>query len=326
MPYLPRRPVSIAATWSRRLGQFSLALALTAWLFHRAGLLTLPNAVAVILLAAIVSLFVLGLSAIGFTMLWLSGAKGGRASFAGLVMAALVLGPVGYAASRYFLLPPLIEVSTDVADPPAWIEPPVRRSSWLGRPAPVTPELRARQLAAWPELAGRRYDGAMDRVLEAVNTVAEASKWELESETGADFLIPGRMPADGPEPFEPADPAASDEVADPADPGEESAAEENAGGVVLPDDVPLPRARPDIETIANPVRSPPVVVLQYFHHSLLLGVPHDIVVRLVEEEETTFVDVRAATRDGTHDLGLNARLAAGFLRDLDIALLGISGG
>ena len=36
--------------------------------------------------------------------------------------------------------------------------------------------------------------------------------------------------------------------------------------------------------------------------------------------------MRAATRDGDHDLGLNADLISAFLLDLDVRLLGIAGG
>ena len=58
----------------------------------------------------------------------------------------------------------------------------------------------------------------------------------------------------------------------------------------------------------------------------MLGIPLDILVRLSEEEETTFVDMRSATRDGDHDLGLNASVIRTFLHDLDVRLLGIAGG
>jgi membrane protein YdbS with pleckstrin-like domain len=61
----------------------------------------MPNAVAAVLLSAVIAVCVLGLSIIGFFMLWHIGAKGGHASFSGMVMALMVLIPVGLAASRY---------------------------------------------------------------------------------------------------------------------------------------------------------------------------------------------------------------------------------
>ena len=77
MPFQHQRPRSLAADWSRRLGRFALLLGLAAVLLHRGGLLSLPNAIAVILLAAVVAAFVFGLAVIGFVMLWHIGAKGG---------------------------------------------------------------------------------------------------------------------------------------------------------------------------------------------------------------------------------------------------------
>lgn len=298
MPYRPERPVSISAIWARRLGRFSLALAIAALLLHRVGLLSLPNAVAVLLLAITLAVVVVGLAIIGFTMLWLIGAKGGRASFFGFVMAAIVLGPAGYAASRYLSLPKLYDVSTDVSDPPAFLQPPEITASWLPRAAAITPDRRGAQIVAYPNITGRRYDGAIDRVLEAVAAVAAERKWTRVADEGADFLAPEAAP-------------------------ETQARPQN--GALDPGSIPVPEARPDFENEpAGP--SQPVVVLQYTYKSLIFGINHDIVLRLAEEEETTFVDMRAATREGDHDLGLNARLVRNFLRDLDVRLLGIAGG
>lgn len=302
MPYRPERPVSISAIWAHRLGRVALALAVAALVFHRMGLLALPNAVAVILLASVLAALVVALSAIGFAMLWLIGAKGGRASFFGFVMAALVLGPVGYAASRYVTLPVLHDVSTDVNDPPEWLEAPQVKPSWLPRAAETTPAMRGMQAQAYPNLTGRRYDGAIDRVLDAVAAVAAERKWQRVADDGADFLTPDTAPDTAPE--------------TPTRPEGES---------LEPSQIPVPAARPDFEN-EPALPSQPVVVVQYAWKSLVFGIPFDIVVRLVEEEETTFVDMRAATRDGDHDLGLSARLVRSFLRDLDVALLGIAGG
>jgi hypothetical protein len=87
----------------------------------------------------------------------------------------------------------------------------------------------------------------------------------------------------------------------------------------------VPAPRPDIEN--EPLAPlPTFAVIQYRARTLVLGIPQDILVRLSEEEQTTFVDMRAATRDGDHDLGLNAELIRAFLQDLDVRLLGIAGG
>lgn len=298
MPYRPERPVSIAAIWSRRLGIFALALAAVAFLLHRLDILSVSNAVAVILLAAVIALFAVGLAMIGFTMLWLSGAEGGRASFVGLVVALLVLGPVGFGAAQYLLLPAIHDISTDPVDAPTWLEPPRPERSWMPRRPEPTGEARQAQASAYPRLTGRRYEGAIDRVLEAVSALAIERKWVLVDKAGADFLNP-----------------------DIAAPQEEKA---DAGPSAPPGTIPIPEPRPVVtEGLANVTA--PVVLLQFSWRSPILGLDHDILLRLIEEEETTFVDMRAATRAGQHDLGTNSALVQEFLRALDVALLGIAG-
>ena len=302
MPFRPQRPSSIAASWSRRLGRFALLLAFMALLLHRAGILVLPNALAALILATFLAVIVLGLSIIGFFMLWQIGAKGGHAAFSGMVMALLILVPVGLAASRYVQLPRIHDVTTDIADVPQWLEEPAVTPSWLPRSNADDPAARAQQILAYPQVTGRRYDGAIDRVLLAVRAVTEENKWTQVGNVGADVLVDG---------LEPAPEAATDA---PASTGEADPAR-----------APVPVPRPDLENQPDEPQ-PAYALIQYRAETLILGIPQDILIRLVEEEETTFVDMRVATRDGDHDLGLNAELIRSFLQDLDVRLLGIAGG
>ena len=52
--------------------------------------------------------------------------------------------------------------------------------------------------------------------------------------------------------------------------------------------------------------------------SLLLGFPADIAIRLIDEDTSTYVDMRSASRYGPHDFGDNAARIASFLAELDI--------
>lgn len=51
--------------------------------------------------------------------------------------------------------------------------------------------------------------------------------------------------------------------------------------------------------------------------SLIAGLLSDVVMRIVDEEETTYVDMRSASRYGVHDLGDNAAKIIRFLDALD---------
>ena len=68
------------------------------------------------------------------------------------------------------------------------------------------------------------------------------------------------------------------------------------------------------------------VTLQGRTRTLVLGLDFDILIRLREEAETTFVDVRVASPYGQHDLGFSADIAENYLKALDAELLGIAGG
>lgn len=57
--------------------------------------------------------------------------------------------------------------------------------------------------------------------------------------------------------------------------------------------------------------------LEAVAYSYLLAIPYDVAVRIIDEQGTTYVDMRSASRYGLHDFGENARRIAAFLSDLD---------
>jgi hypothetical protein len=60
----------------------------------------------------------------------------------------------------------------------------------------------------------------------------------------------------------------------------------------------------------------PDILIEMETPSFLMRFPADAVLRLTDEDETTFVDIRMAARFGPHDLGANARRIAAFMADL----------
>ena len=67
-----------------------------------------------------------------------------------------------------------------------------------------------------------------------------------------------------------------------------------------------PQAVSDIETEIHAVAK-----------TLLLAFPSDVTVRITDEDASTYVDMRSASRFGSHDMGDNARRVASFLNELD---------
>ena len=323
MPYRPVRPRSIAAEWSLRLGRFALVLGVLSLLLHRIGFLAFDTTVTVLALAVAMALFVAAFALIGFIMLWLIGARGGKAAFSGFIMAVIVLAPAGWAAERYISLPNAREAATDPLDLPMWLVEPEPLASFLPKPALAGQNAAAAAIIADPELTGRRYDGAIDRVIPAVREAAATRKWREVGRDGVSAVLTDLEDR-------PVTDADETEEAGSENTGNDERETENAGQVQeggdgVPAGVPLPEARPEGEAAPIFVEGG-IVTLQYTATTLILGIHHDIVIRLSEEEETTFVDMRAATREGPHDLGFNAALIRDFLHDLDQRLLGIAGG
>ncbi|MBB4239146.1 DUF1499 domain-containing protein [Rhizobium esperanzae] len=287
------RPVSSAARFSRLLGAFSLVLALAVLIAHRFGGLATPYLVLLLIVAAGCGLLAAMLAAVGLRSLWVSGAEGGLAALAALIYAAFPLAIGALATERYMTLPAIYDVSTDPASAPDWLSPPKSDQIWLKR-NPVTPEDREQQMAAYPELTGRRYEGALDRVLEAVRKVAKQSGFVIVKTSG---------------------------TTEPAKPGPGDDAVADAPGII-----PVPTPRPYDDDVAKLIRGANGVTLQATNRTLILGLRFDILIRLREEAETTFVDIRVASRYGQHDLGLSAAIAGDYLKALDAELLGIAGG
>ncbi|MBX4963984.1 DUF1499 domain-containing protein [Rhizobium binae] len=295
------RPVSSAARFSRLLGAFSLVLALAVLIAHRFGGLATPYLVLLLIVAAGCALLAALLAAIGLRSLWVSGAEGGLAALAALIYAAFPLGIGAFAAERYLTLPDIYDVSTDPVAAPDWLSTPKADQIWLKRNL-VTPEDREKQISAYPELSGRRYEGALDRVLEAVRKVAKQSGFTIVKSSGTGE-------PDGGLEDRPANSASGDDAVTDA-----------------PGLIPVPTPRPYDDDVAKLIRGANGVTLQATTRTLILGLRFDMLIRLREEAETTFVDIRVASRYGQHDLGFSAEVAGDYLKALDAELLGIAGG
>lgn len=305
------RPYSYSAHWARRLASFGLLVFLAAALSHRFGPLTTPHFLVFAGIGAALSLLAVVLALIGIVRLWQVGARGGKAAFAALILSALPLGVAGYAAQAYFSRPMIYDVTTDPFSSPPWLKVPVANQDFLARPA-VTLRDREIQAAAYPELTGRRYEGALDRVLQGVRKVAEEQGIVFTEESGLENVIADLE-----------DLAVKPDAAKPGTPSPDVDAPDAGESVITV--VPVPSARPLEEGLLPRIGGPNDVLLQGQWRSLVFGFRFDIAIRLREEEETALVDMRVASRYGSHDLGLGAAFAERYLKALDAELLGIAG-
>ena len=298
------RPVSYAAYMSRYFGLSALVLFLIAVPLHRFGPLTTPDFIALTLISASIAALALLLALVGLQQLWATGARGGVWASYAILLAALPLGVVGFAALLYWQNPKIIDVSTDVTDTPAWLSTPSANQQWLPRPPLVSAADRNAQVAAYPSLTGHRYEGAIDRVYTAARKVAKAQHIRIlhtEGLVGAlpesPIGVPSQDQGIGVPEFEP------DE---------------------LPSVVPVPLARPPEAPQPTFFNGSGTVMLQGDMRTLVWGLRFDVLIRLREDTETTLVDVRVASRFGPHDLGMGADIAKAYLDALDAEMQGLN--
>lgn len=294
------RPYSYAAHWAKRFGILSCLIFIAILLLHRFGPLTTPHFLTLAIMTVGLAALAVLLAGIGLVRLWTVAAKGGMASLAALIFSTVPLSAAGLAAAGYFTRPALHDVTTDPADPPPWIAEPAEVPGWLGRQTEISRQDRDVQAAAYPGLTGRRYDGALDRVLQGARTVAEKTGVKITEQRGLENAVTDLE-----------DMVINPETAEPED--------------AEPQNVPVPLDRPLESAAVPPVARSNEILLQGEWRTLVTGFRFDVLIRLREEAETTLVDVRAQSRYGAHDLGGGALFAETYLRALDAELLGIAG-
>ena len=247
-----QRRQSRSAVWALRLGVFALVLLAMAFLLHRFWKLETPDLVLIAGFSTALAALALLCAGKGFRNLWVNGDKGGARSFWGGLFACAVLLPVGLVAALWCTSPPLYDLSTDFETPPQFPSTMPPRLQWMNPLTVAVSGNAVTQLTTYPDVVGRRYDAAPDRVAQGVRTVFRTVGWP-----------------------------------------------------VIAQDAPSP------EQNQNATRFVATA------HGFILGLKSDIVVRLLDEGETTYVDVRSLSRYGQRDMGQNAGFITGFLGALE---------
>ena len=114
----------------------------------------------------------------------------------GIVMALLTLSPFAFSTYRYFTLPELVDVATDVKNPPSLTDAAATRIGDMNPIGSITAEQAAAQARAYPAVTGHHYDMPIEQVLEVVETVAANRGWALtpsseQSEVEETFTLEG---------------------------------------------------------------------------------------------------------------------------------------
>ena len=251
IPYVETRR-SHAAPWARRAALLSVAVLVVAMGAHWLQVLETPAFFWAMAVVAGLAVLALVLAAAGMPKVWYRSFHGGADLIVAVLFAVLVLAPLCAAAWWALSHPPLTDISTDLEDPPSFAAALHSRRAGMNPVMTPNEEWRSEQLAAYPNVSGRRYAAPIESVREAVERTFDARGWGILGPyivgTGIEFSVEA--------------------------------------------------------TVYSPV----------------LALPSDVVVRLVEDGDATFVDMRSASRYGQTDFGENAARIEAFLKDLDVAV------
>ncbi|GLK78351.1 DUF1499 domain-containing protein [Methylopila turkensis] len=176
----PVRPRSRVARAALTLALFALTATAFAAVALRAGAVE-PFAGFVAALAGLgLAAFAALVGVIGAVIVWRTGARGGvRALFAIAIAAALLAGPA-YVAGRAFQKPRLPDVSTDLADPPAFTRARLDRKPGDAAPPGAIAHAQAEaQKAAYPEIAPLRLAVSPEEAAGLVIGLIEQRGWRL---------------------------------------------------------------------------------------------------------------------------------------------------
>jgi uncharacterized protein (DUF1499 family) len=177
-----------AARWSSRIGIFFVSLLLVTLVLHRFAGLPTPLAL---------NLFVVGLAGVSLALpigllalarIWFTGQGGAGSAAAGILLALMALGgPLIYASAHYDL-PPINDVTTDPANPPAFAELAKRPAGAnpIAYPGQRFAELQAK---AYPELRTLVLDRSAEEAFELVEEAIRRLRWRVVVEEPP---MPGR--------------------------------------------------------------------------------------------------------------------------------------
>ena len=180
-------PWSDAALWSRRLALFALAVGAMAVALARSGLADVTAVMAVFGAAVIVACLGLLLGGAGSVVIWRTGRRGAGAIVGAALLAMVLLGYPGWLTLQAMRLPPLIDISTDLIDPPDFARSNRALAARDGAShGPIPPAAREAQRRAYPGVSPIVLDLEADEAWQIVQKAIAARKWMI-----VDQVVPG---------------------------------------------------------------------------------------------------------------------------------------
>ena len=270
---------------ANRAAAFGVALFVLTVLTRRLGLIAYSELILPFATAGIILVAGCVMAIMALVETWARGSYGSLRALRALAVALIVLVPYGIAIYRFADNPAVNDVATDALDPPGLI---------------ATDEM---EVAALPGLATRRYDATIERVTVGVQAALAELGWRVEGSAAPRIEI---VPE--------ADASAIETLGVPS-PRTRPLTDEQLRIIEAE------RARAAAASAERRRENDAVTMLRAQVSSPVLNLVSDIAIRLRDDGDSTTVDIRARSREGTHDFGENARRMRAFLTELDAAMV-----
>jgi uncharacterized protein (DUF1499 family) len=183
MTYPSTTIVAPLGRWSSRIALFAASLMVVDVVLHR--LTSFPTLAAVNLFAVSMAGMVLAslVALVAFVQIWRRGYKGAGSAAIGILLPALLLAwPLSYVPALVNL-PPINDVTTDVEQPPRFVEL-ARQRGRDGNPIDYPAERFAEvQQKAYPDLRTFVIDRSAEETFELVEEVARKLRWRVVAST-----------------------------------------------------------------------------------------------------------------------------------------------
>lgn len=178
-----RQPIrerrSSLAAWSTRFALVSVPVLIIAAVGHRIGLMSAISTYAVIALGFSLAALAVIASAAAFEAIWRDGRRGFGAALGGLFVGLLVLLVPLFAAWKLIAYPRLIDITTDLDDPPAFTLVMADRTADDRPVTDLSEDDAEQQREAYPDIVPRHYPVGSGRVFDDAIVIVDDRGWRV---------------------------------------------------------------------------------------------------------------------------------------------------